>query len=364
VKRLFLMTDGYGFYTPHFYPSATGRDYPSNGVIKSLDPLRDHVSILGNLKTLNGHGGMKYVATGNPQSANFGDSLDQYVSRHVSDRVPFDSLLISTQGRPVGGSFRDGVPVSMMYDTEEIFDYLFSKGDVGKLRKELGRKQSVLDLCLEEAKALSSKVSTLDKRRLDDFLNSIRETEKVVKKDVHFLDQPPIDPGIPKEGFAQRSTNQNDDEAHDLYMKSLMKFVEIAFKFDLTRVAYIWEHGRHHGTTHHGRRPGPVTALTKYNTATVDSIAEMLTTFKELKMPGGKSLLDETLFVWTAGLGSAAAHKGSNVPAIVAGGGLQHHGSYTQFSHEEKLTKLYLTAIQKMGIESGQFNDSAQTLDL
>ena len=40
AKRLLLMTDGYGFYTPTFYPKSTGSEWESNEVTKSLEPLR------------------------------------------------------------------------------------------------------------------------------------------------------------------------------------------------------------------------------------------------------------------------------------------------------------------------------------
>ena len=94
AKRLFLMTDGYGFHTPFFYPAATGKGFPSNDVIAAFDPLREHVSILGGLKHMNGHASQKFVATGSPKAPGFGDSVDQLVARHISREVPVGSLLL------------------------------------------------------------------------------------------------------------------------------------------------------------------------------------------------------------------------------------------------------------------------------
>ena len=62
IKRLFLMTDGYGFHTPRFYPTKTGKDYPSNEVIQAFEPLRSDITLLSNLKHLSGHGNMKHIA--------------------------------------------------------------------------------------------------------------------------------------------------------------------------------------------------------------------------------------------------------------------------------------------------------------
>ena len=143
-----------------------------------------------------------------------------------------------------------------------------------------------------------------------------------------------------------------------------MRFVELAFKFDLTRVAYLWEHGQNHGATHHGGRTKPGDALYRHAKGTVEAIATTLTNFKETKMAGGNSLLDETLFVWTAALGNAAGHTGNNAPAIVAGGGLGHHGRYTHFEELEQNTRLYLSVIENMGLEVKNFSDSSKPLSL
>lgn len=364
VKRLFLMTDGYGFYTPHFYPAKAGPDYPTNDVIKALEPLRADATILGNLQHLSGHANQKFVAAGSPQSPFFGDSLDQIAARHLSQRVPIDSLLLSTRTQATGGSFRNKVPVAMMYDTEEVFDALFTKGDVKVRGKQLKQQQSMLDLCLAEARDLSRQVSASDRQRLDEYFNSIRETEKAVKKDALFLHQPPLDPGMTKDEFAANPGDHTDGDPYFAFLRSQMKFVQLAFKFDLTRVAYLWEHGRMHGATHHGGRERSINTLTKYATTVVEHIAAMLTSFKETKMPGGNSLLDETLFVWAAALGSASAHTGKNAPAILAGGRLPHHGRYTHFEQMQPMTKLHLSVLRTLGIESGRFSDSQDTLDL
>ncbi len=363
VKRLFLMTDGYGFHTPFFYPERAGLDYPSNEVLKPLEPLRKHVSILGGLQHMNGHSTQKFVATGPASSPHFGDSVDQYVARHVSSRVPINSLLLSMRKTAAGGAYRSKVPVAMISDPEDVFNFLFVKGDVKTRQANLQREQSVLDLSLEQAKDLSRNVSASDKRRLDEYFNSIRETEMIVKKGMAFLRQPDIDPGISKEELAGFHEGGAGD-SYFAYLRTQMRFVELAFKFDLTRVAYLWEHGQNHGATHHGGRAKPGGTLWKHAKGTVEAIARTLTQFRNTKMAGGGTLLDETLFVWTAALGNAAGHTGNNAPAILAGGGLKHHGRYTHFDTLQKNTRLYLAIIQKMGIPAENFNNSSKPLSI
>ena len=365
IKRLLLMTDGYGFHTPNFYPKSTGEDYPSNDVIKAFDPLRDDITLLSNLKHLNGHHSMKLVASGSKQSAYFGDSVDQVAARHLSQRVPIESLLLSTRTTgSTGGSFRNKVPVAMMSDVEEIFDFLFTKGDVNARDRKLNHQQSVLDLCLGEAKALSRQISQSDQQRLDEYFNSIRETEQLVKKERDFLHAPDIDPGMSKEEFTAAGSDYGDGEDYFAYLRSQMKFIELAFKFDLTRVAYLWEHGRNHGATHHGNREGSINTLTKYATNTCNSIAQMLKNLKQTRMADGHTLLDETLFVWTAALGSAAKHTGVDTPAIIAGGNLPHHGRYVRFETLQPTPKLHYTMLQALGVPVDRFEEATSTLNI
>ncbi len=363
VKRLFLMADGYGFHTPSFYPEKSGENYPTNSIIEPLEPLRAEVSLLGGLGHLHGHGNAGFVAAGPPSSNRFGDSIDQRVARDLSRHTPLDSLRLTTRLKSTGISYRDGVQVSMLSKPDQIFDVLFTKGNVAARDLALKQKASVLDLVRSEAKSLEQEVSAGDRRRLDDYFNSIRETELMVEKETRFLHEPAVNPGVAKEEFPPVAVTFDNDDVYFPYLRGLLRFVELAFRFDLTRVACLWEPGRHHGTTHQGSSVAQ-RYLTAVNTRTVEAIASMLSEMKNTQMPGGGNLLDETLFVWTSSLGSADSHKGDNVPAILAGGRLKHHGRYTQFAQQQSLSKLYLTILEQMGIEAAAFGDTDQTLTM
>lgn len=363
-RRLLLMTDGYGFYTPNFYPATTGKAYPLNDVIRPLEPLRQDTTLLGGLTHLNGHAAQRWVAAGSPKGPGFGDSLDQAAARQLSRQVPLQSLLLSTRAQATGGSYRNKVPVAMLYDPEEIFDRLFTKGDLPACTRALARQRSVLDLCRAEVRALSRSVTAADRERLEDYLNSIRETEQLIEKERRFLAAPAVDPGQPRDSFYRFNEDRAGGENYFRYLRSHLRFIELAFKHDLTRVAYLWEHGRMHGATHHGNRASSVKALTEYATHTVAAVADLLTRLRNTPQAGGGNLLDDTVCLWTAALGSAASHKGWNVPALLAGGGFSGHGQYRQLEQGEKLTSLYLAVLQQLGVKTDRFNDSARPLEV
>jgi len=303
------------------------------------------------------------VAAGPPSLPTFGDSIDQRVAKQFAGHTPLGSLRLTTRMQATGISFRDGVPVSMYSKPSDIFDLLFVKGDVQARDLALKQKQSILDLCRDESKSLQGRVSVADQQRLEDYFHSIRETELAVKREMHFLHEPAAKPGVNPKDFSKMAVAFDNDDDYFPYLRGLLKFVELAFNFDLTRVACLYEPGRHHGTTHQGSSAAH-RKLTEVNIRTVDAIASMLTEMKSTRMPSGGTLLDETLFIWTASLGSADSHRGDNVPAILAGGRHKHHGRYTHFAEQQSLSKLYLNVLDHLGVEAHSFGDANRTLTL
>ena len=76
------------------------------------------------------------------------------------------------------------------------------------------------------------------------------------------------------------------------------------------------------------------------------------------------SLLDQTQILFGSNLGNANSHNAENLPILVAGGDFAH-GSH--IAHDEKhnapLCNLYLSLIQRMGVETDQFGQSTSTLN-
>ncbi|MCA9270829.1 MAG: DUF1552 domain-containing protein, partial [Planctomycetales bacterium] len=369
-KRLFILTSGYGVYLPHFYPAKTGRDFEFQECAKDLEPLREHLTLLGNLAhtpVLNGHHNQDSILTGSRQAATFGDSLDQFAAKHLGEEVPFDCLTMRADYRPGGGtSVRNRVPVAQLYNPEEIFNQFFGKKDVDQRLAAINRDKSVLDLCRDQARALAKNVSAGDRKRLEEYFNSIRETEKFLNKNAQWISQPAPDTGYAKEDFQHPYQSGMFPPDYAAYYDSLLTCVELAFRFDLTRVAHLSLHyvgPSHHGATHHGNREASIAALKRHDTLLFSKFAGRLTKFKNTQMPEGGTLMDQTVSLYTAGLGDAAAHSGRNLPAVLAGGKFQH-GSFIRFAQPQDISDLFLTVLQHVGVETGSFITGSHTLDI
>jgi len=91
-------------------------------------------------------------------------------------------------------------------------------------------------------------------------------------------------------------------------------------------------------------------------------------TFLQSTEEGGGTMLDHTMVMYGSGMnsGEKGDHSPKNLPLLLAGGaawGLKHgqHLAHDQDRHPP-LANVLLTIVQKMGVETGRFQDATGTL--
>jgi len=117
-----------------------------------------------------------------------------------------------------------------------------------------------------------------------------------------------------------------------------------------------------HNLSHHGQDPGKIKQLRKLETEIVNRVGSLLDTLKT-QDDGGASLLDQTQVLFGSNLGNANSHNAENLPILVAGGGFKH-GEHVVHDkdHNSPLCNLYVSLVQRMGVETEQFGQSKKTL--
>ena len=82
------------------------------------------------------------------------------------------------------------------------------------------------------------------------------------------------------------------------------------------------------------------------------------------KSEGGQRLLDRTMVLYGSNLGDANIHDNTNLPILLAGGGLQH-GQHLAFKRDSNtpLCNLFVTMLQRLGLETDAFGSSTSTLN-
>ena len=79
------------------------------------------------------------------------------------------------------------------------------------------------------------------------------------------------------------------------------------------------------------------------------------------------SMLDHTVVLFGSGMGYGGTHSNRNLPIMVAGGGFKHLGHFDAQSASGSnmpLCNLYVTLMQRFGIERDKFNTSTGTFGL
>ena len=84
--------------------------------------------------------------------------------------------------------------------------------------------------------------------------------------------------------------------------------------------------------------------------------------------PGGQgSMLDHTIVLFGSGMGYGGTHSNRDLPIFVAGGGFQHRGhidARDNSGNNMPLCNLFVTLMQRFGIERDSFNTSTGALSL
>lgn len=114
--------------------------------------------------------------------------------------------------------------------------------------------------------------------------------------------------------------------------------------------------------THHGNEPDKIAELRKIEEAQLVVFGQLLGLLSETAESGG-SLLDHTQVLYGSCLGNANSHSNQNLPLILAGGGFKH-GSHLKFDERKNipLANLFVSMLQRLGIESDRFASSSGTL--
>lgn len=372
-----------------WFPKGQGKDYELTHVLKPLSPLMDHVSIFRglshpNCRAMNGHDtGDTFLTANNLAPVTYQNtiSLDQYVAQHIGDKTRIPSLTLSTDGgvgprtRTTTLSYSEkGQPIPALSDPKQIFERLFGQDGASQQdRQRLENSASILDLVMDQSRSLQNHLGVADRRKLDEFETSVRETELRVERSRRWLKIPL--PDVDRDSIDIDVTTEAPKE----YLRAIYDLQFLAFQTDLTRIStyQIGSYGPSlarkfpaviglkpdwHGLAHAaGKKDGPEN-LGRFDQFMVENLARFLGRLKETP-EGDGTMLDRTLVVY--GSSNSRTHQNRNYPLLLSGGnrlGLKHN-QYLHFDEKTPMSNLFVTMLQALGIESEQFVDSTGPLE-
>ncbi|NRB75360.1 MAG: DUF1552 domain-containing protein, partial [Verrucomicrobiales bacterium] len=156
--------------------------------------------------------------------------------------------------------------------------------------------------------------------------------------------------------------------------RNIFDVMKLALSTDSTRIISL---GIHMGSTrqdiehvndgthplsHHGNDPEKMDQLRIVEELQLKEINLFLNGLDEVKEKSG-TLLDNTMVMFGSNMGSANRHSNDNLPVFLAGGGFKH-GQHLAFDKDNNypLTNLYVTMLQRLGIEADKFSSTTGTM--
>jgi hypothetical protein len=318
-----------------------------------------------------------------------GRTMDQVLAQRIGSRTPIPSLVLGIEPTELrledGLSMLYGSCISWASDTRpatkeiypaRVFDLLV--GD--EASRPLTR--SILDAVLADARDLARQVSTDDRRKLDEYLGSIRDIERRLERaagDGRLEGWRPTltAPNIPRPADAL----PQDVPKH---MRLMLDLVVLAFQMDKTRIATCMlnndlsqmnfgflegvQGSLHLDLTHNGREPALEAMYLKTNQFHVAQFAYLVERLKSIR-EGDGTLLDHSILMCASNLFDGDKHQADHMPILLAGrgGGTLTPGRVLDYldrpDDDRRACSLYLSLLDRLGVRLSRFGDSDRRLD-
>jgi len=370
-------------------------------ILKPLEPYREDITLFGNLTHNTGralldgagdHGRCcaSYLTGVQPRKTvtdiKAGVSFDQIVANQVGKQTRFPSLELGMEDARQAGDCDSGYscaytnnlawksetqPLPPVLDPRALFERLFGNGMAltpeARARENFYRR-SILDFVSDDTRKLETGLGPTDRRKLDEYLSSIREIERQIEKAERNNAQ--IDPhmekpyGVPAD-FAE-------------HFKLMADMMTVAFQADLTRViTFLVTHegtsrpyreidipDGHHPLTHHRNQADMIEKVARINSYHVRQFAAWIAKMRTIR-EGDGTLLDNCMIVYGAGLSDGNRHLHEDLPTLIAGRGGSHFktGRRIVYRRETPMCNLYLTMMERMGVHVEHFGDSTGRLE-
>jgi hypothetical protein len=310
------------------------------------------------------------AANGAPFRSTFAlPSIDQVAARAIGQSTPFPSLELGVSTRVIRGEGSTLAFVShngpdsgnpAEFSPAAVFTRLFAAApparDTALAETTLQLRRSVLDAVADDLRALSARVGTRDKARLDQHLTSVRDIEKRLVTSAPAACTPPARPTDPAAASGKEPLEDRT---------ALMgKLLATAFACDLTRVSTVlfngsvsstlfWQVGAgggHHDLSHGGA--GTQTVIDASTTFIMKQFAVLLQALKDTP-EGAGNLLDQCAAMATSDCSNGTTHSVKDMPILLAGragGALRFPGIHHHASADNNASRVLFTLLRAVGV--------------
>ena len=387
-----------------WYPTGEGRDYTLSEGLEPLAPHREHFSVLRGLSHRNATalgdgpgdharsaacfltGAHPYKTAG--RDIRVGISVDQFAANSVGGATLLPSLEIGCEPALQSGSCDSGYScaysanMSWRSPTQpnlkeirprEVFERLFGINrpgeSVDERSRRLASRKSILDYVRSDARRLNAALGSTDRVRMEEYTEGVRSLERRIE----MLESESRDP----ESFASMQPVDGVPGDYREHVRLMNDMLVLAFRLDQTRIAtfmlanegsnrsfpFLGVKDGHHHISHHKGDESMIQQIREINRFQSEMLADLLAKMRAVEEPGG-TLLDNSMLVFGSAIHDGNRHNHDDLPVILAGGGggTLEPGRHVSWSKGTPLCNLYVSMLQRMGVEVDGFADSTGEL--
>jgi len=387
--RLAVLFSGNGFHSKEWWAQGEGREMELGKVLAPLQDFRSKMLFvrgLFNAEALKGN--IHSSQTGNLLSGaplasggeiRSGTSIDQILAQRFGHSTKVPSLVLGCEksNPSVHKNY------SMLYSSHiswsspttptplEIypalaFDRLFkdqaSKGD-----------QSVLDAVLSDAANLRTSISNSDQRKLDEYLDSVRDVEQRIANAGKRGELQGWRPTLAKPNVPRPADGIPQDIGE--HMKLMADILVLGFQTDTTRITTLKLNNDHSSLRfpnlgvdymiHHLLSHSDTADWLKVNQFFLEQVAYIARKLDAIQ-EGPRTLLDNSMVLFCSSM-LTGSHDASQLPVILlgGGGGRLKGGRVLDYAGkpDRQMCRLYLSMMDKMNVRLPSFGDAARPLD-
>jgi hypothetical protein len=249
---------------------------------------------------------------------------------------------------------------------------------------------SVLDAVRDDAKRLQARVGARDREKLDEYFESVRAVERRIEFDAKRRAEEYDGDSLARQAIDKLGGRIDDyykDPAnlrvrrrvdHTGHVRLMLDIMTLGFWTDSTRVSTFMfgnavsgknfsflegVKGGHHQISHHENRAENLEQYKRINQWHLTQYAYLLEKLRSIK-EGERTLLDNSMIVFGAGMHDGNRHDPRNLPIILAGqgGGTIATGRHLVYEKNTPLCNLWKSMLTRVGAPIDKVADSTGEL--
>ena len=395
AARLSFFAVPNGIIMDKWTPTAAGSGFPMTPVLEPLAAFRDRMVVIGGLANNEARKLEFEIAGDHPRACSAyltathpkmtsgadihcGVSVDQVAAKALGRQTPLPSLEIGLETPMIGAcesayscvyyntiAWRGPeTPMPMENRPRAVFERLVGDStDPAERSARLRENRSILDLVSQDLARLMRSVGQTDRLKLDQYSEAVRSVEQQIQ--VSEQQAPKELPDIQKPiGIPDKFSD---------YTRLMLDLQVLAFQGDMTRVStFMVGHemgGRaypelgfgdqHHSLTHHQGDKAKIEKIIQINVFHATLYQYFLEKMRSIP-DGDGSLLDRSLLVYGSPLSDGNMHLYRDLPVLlVAGAATGIAGNrHVRYPDDTPMANLYLTLLDRLGVDIERFGDS------